>query len=389
MTSPPPPTVLTDRPLRVLHLTGTLDRGGIESWLVNLLGEVRPAEARMDVLVVSPGPRPGDLDPLVWGLGGRVFHAPSTRQPLAFLAALWRHLREHGPYDVVHSHIHHLGGLALCAARLAGVPVRVATSHSDTRREDAAAGRGRRLYLRVMRAALRAGVTHRLAVSPEAAAALFGPRGPEGSIRLVTLGVNLDAVRRARGEAQATRHELGLPPGEPVIGHVGQFRPEKNHLFLLDVFAAYLERHGPAHLLLVGDGGERPHIGARVQELGLEGRVHLPGSRPDVPRLLWAMDVFVFPSRYEGLSLALLEAQAAGLPAVVSREVPLDRRMRLETVEVLGLTQGPEVWADAVARRLGPERSVPDQLDFDVARTSRELLAFYAGAVRQAGRGHP
>ncbi|MDL2345033.1 glycosyltransferase [Deinococcus sp. MIMF12] len=377
------------RPLRVLHLTGTLDRGGVESWLVNLLGQVRPTEARMDLLVVSPDPRPGDLDRLVWGLGGRVFQAPSTRRPLAFVAALRRHLREYGPYDVIHSHIHHFGGLALLVARLAGVPVRVATSHLDSRREDAAAGRGRRLYLRAMEAALGAGVTHRLAVSAEAAAALFGPRWREWGTRLVTLGVNLDAVRAARGEADTTRRELGLPSGEPVIGHVGQFRPQKNHSFLLDVFAAYLERHGPAQLLLVGDGAERSGIEARVRELGLKGCVHLVGSRPDVPRLLWAMDVFVFPSTHEGLSLALLEAQAAGLPAVVSDGVPLDRRMRLEAVEVLGLAQKPAVWADAVARALARGRAVPETLDFDIARTSRELLTFYAQAAWQTERRSP
>lgn len=389
MTSSPPPAVPADRPLRVLHLTGTLDRGGIESWLVNLLGEVRPAEARMDVLVVSPDPRPGDLERLVWGLGGRVVHAPPTRQPLAFLTALWQHLRGHGPYDVVHSHIHHFGGLALLAARLAGVPVRVATSHLDTRREDTAAGRGRRLYLRAMAAALEAGVTHRLAVSAEAAAALFGPRWRERGTRLVTLGVNLDAVRAGQQEAEALRRTLGLPPNEPVIGHVGQFRPQKNHSFLLNMFAAYLRQHGPAQLLLVGDGGERPRIEARVRELELEGRVHLLGSRPDVPRLLWAMDVFAFPSTHEGLSLALLEAQAAGLRAVVSDGVPLDGRMRLETVEVLGLGAGEAAWADAVARALARGRAVPETLDFDVARTSRELLTFYVDAVRQARGSHP
>lgn len=381
--SPPP---LPQRPLRVLHLTGTLDRGGIESWLVNLLAHTPPAEARMDVFVVSPDPRPGELDPLVWGLGGRVFHMPPSGRLPAFLLALWRHLHEHGPYDVAHSHIHHFGGLALLVARLAGVRVRAATSHLDTRREDAAAGRGRRLYLRVMRGALAAGVTHRLAVSAEAAAALFGPRWRERGTRLVTLGVNLDAVRAARGERGAVRRELGLPPDEPVIGHVGQFRPQKNHLFLLDVFAAFLERHGPAHLLLVGDGGERPRIEDRVRALGLSGRVHLVGSRPDVPRLLHAMDVFAFPSTHEGLSLALLEAQAAGLAAVVSNRVPLDPRMRLERVTVLDLGAGEEAWTDALARALAGGRTGPEAVDFDVARTSRELLAFYADAARGGGR---
>ncbi|GAA5511399.1 putative glycosyltransferase EpsF [Deinococcus carri] len=372
------------KPLRVLHLTGTLDRGGIETWLVNLLAQVDRREVAMDVMTVTAQPGPGSYDEQVRALGARVIHGPSTRNPLTFALGFLRLLRRSGPYDVVHSHIHHFGGLALLLARLAGVPVRVATSHSDTGRLDRQARNGRYAYLTLMRAALDLGVTHRLAVSREAARALFGPAWQERGTQLVRLGIDLRPLREPV-KVGAVRAELGLPPGEPVIGHVGQLRPEKNHAFLLEVFAAYLRRHGPAHLLLVGDGEERPAIEARVAALGLDGRVHLPGSRPDVPRLLQAMDVFVFPSTFEGLSLSLLEAQAAGLPCVVSAHLTPEGHLAGATYLPVPLTSGPDVWADAVAQALAAGRRRPTTLDFDIATNARALVDLY----REAVAAHP
>lgn len=380
--SPTPDRSLPGRPLRVLHLAGTLDRGGIETWLVNLLAQLPREEVAMDVMVVSPDPRPGEYAERVRGLGATLLVAPATGNPLAFAAFFVRALRRHGPYDVIHSHIHHFGGLALLLARLSGVPVRVATSHLDSRRADMAATGGRYAYLSAMRAALGAGITHRHAVSPEAAAALYGPDWQARGAQVVTLGVDLQAVRHP-GDLTDLRTELGLTPGMPVFGHVGQFRPQKNHLLLLEAFAAYLERHGPAQLLLVGDGPERAAIEERVAALGLKDRVRLLGSRPDVARLLWIMDAFVFPSHFEGLSLALVEAQAAGLPRVISAGVYHDARMQDAGLQVLPLTAPPAVWADALAQAASRGREVPDHLEFDIVQEARKLGDFY----RAAGEG--
>ncbi|CAM3610522.1 glycosyltransferase [Deinococcus frigens] len=379
VSAPQPP-----RPLRVLHLTGTLDRGGIETWLINLLSRVPRGEVAMDLLVASPDPRPGDYAARARELGAQVFVGPPTSNPLAFALFWLRTLRRGGPYDVVHSHIHHFGGLALWLARLAGVPVRISTSHSDTREGDSQATNGRYAYLTLMRMALSAGVTHRLAVSSEAAAALYGPDWARAGARLVTLGIDLDGVRTPV-DAQHLRASLGLQAGVPVIGHVGQFRAQKNHLFLLEIFAAYLERCGPAQLVLVGDGPERQAIEARVQALGLTGSVHLLGSRPDVVRLLQAMDVFVFPSLFEGLSLALVEAQVAGLPCVVSDAVSGETRLKGAAYLSLPLDAAPVLWADAVSRALGLGRPVPDASAFDISERAAELMDDY----RQAVGGRP
>jgi glycosyltransferase involved in cell wall biosynthesis len=371
----------TPEPLRILHLTGNLDRGGVETWLRNVFLHAQEAPGRpvqMDVLVVSPDPRPGVYDDDIRAAGGRVFYAPPGGSR-AFWPFVWRTLRREGPYTAVHSHIHHFGGLVLLLARLLGVPGRVALSHNDTRREDGAASAGRSAYLRVTRAALNRAVTHRQAVSSEAASALFGPDWQRLGTRLMTLGVDVAALQRAQDPALQvrTRQALGLTSQDPIWGHVGLFRAQKNHTFLLEVFAASLQRHGPAHLLLVGDGPERPEIERRMRAMGLDDRVHLLGARPDVPALLGVMDVFVFPSLFEGLSLALVEAQAAGLRGVVSDTVSRECEQVPGSLTFVPLSASPETWADVVTQTLRAGKLPTQDLRFDVAHTTRDLLAFY------------
>lgn len=371
-------------PLKVLHLTGNLDRGGIETWLMNVFRLADRREVQMDIAVVSPEPRRGQYDAEIQALGGRIHYLPPTGQLPRFGLAFAQMLRRHGPYDVVHSHVHHFGGLALLLARVMGVPVRLATSHSDTRGRDLEARNGRYAYLTAMRAALQASATHRSAVSPEAASALFGPAWSAQGTHLIRLGIDLEALRAPQA-TERLRTELKLPPGLPVLGHVGQLRPEKNHLFLLDLFQEYLRGFGEARLLLIGEGARRPQIEARIAELGLTGRVQLLGSRADVAELLWLMDVFVFPSLYEGLALALLEARATGLPCVVSTGVPLGDRRDSPGVWQLPLSAGPEAWAAAAycAAQAG-RQGVPAQ-DLDVRVTTRQLMDFYRQA--RQGRG--
>ncbi|WP_135227871.1 glycosyltransferase [Deinococcus fonticola] len=374
-------------PIRVLHLTGNLDRGGIETWLKNVLQRVDRRQVAMDIMVVSPAPHEGHYEAELRALGARILRMPSTNRPLKFLPAYLSALRQFGPYDVVHSHIHHFGGIVLLLARLAGVRVRVATSHSDTLKLDLAARNGRYAYLTLMRAALQSSVTHRLAVSQMAARALFGPDWRALGTQVVNLGVDLLSLQQPR-DIQQLRGRLNLPSGIPVLGHVGLLRAEKNHLFLLDVFHTYLKRHGPACLLLVGDGEERQAIEARVAQLGLTEQVYLLGSRSDIPDLLWLMDVFVFPSHFEGLSLAFLEAQAAGLPCVISSNVSIRMeasRMPLVDVQRLEVAAGPAVWSDAIAQAVKRGRHAPPYMDFDVGEKTQELVAFYQRAV--AGEG--
>jgi hypothetical protein len=135
--------------LRILHVLGGLNRGGVETWLLNVMRTIDRRRFEMHFLVHTA--EPGAYDAAVRGLGGRIIPCPNPSSPWRYGRALRRVLREHGRYDVVHSHVHHFSGHVLGVARSAGVPTRIAHSHTDSSLEDAEAGAGRRLYLRTMR----------------------------------------------------------------------------------------------------------------------------------------------------------------------------------------------------------------------------------------------
>ena len=178
------------------------------------------------------------------------------------------------------------------------------------------------------------------------------------------------------------RRKLGVEENQLLLGHVGRFNEQKNHPFLIDLFAAAAKKEPKARLLLVGNGEGRAVIEEKVQALGLADKVLFLGVRSDVHRLLQAMDVFVFPSLYEGLPVSLVEAQAAGLPCVISDRVPV------ESVLTDGVVQLPlgsaEDWAEQVLCAARRERK--DTYDaicaagFDIAQNAKWLEEFYLGA---------
>jgi len=149
-------------------------------------------------------------------------------------------------------------------------------------------------------------------------------RTPADRVSVVQNGRDLS---RFRGEAPpALRAELGLPEDAPVVGTVGRLIDRKGHDELLGAWPTVLESVPEAHLLLVGDGPRRRHLEERTERLGIADSVHFAGIREDVPELLATMDCFAFPSHYEGLPGALLEAMAAGLPCVAT---PVDGNAEL------------------------------------------------------------
>ena len=341
---------MTDqRPIRILHIVGGMNRGGVETWLMHVLRHIDRERYQMDFLVHTL--EPCAYDDEIRALGSRIIACPHPHRPWRFAPQFLRILREHGPYDIVHSHVHHYSGFTLWLAKQAGVPMRIAHSHNDTTTGDRAAGLMRKFYLRMMEQAIRRAATHGLACSHRAAAALYGrqwQRDPRWQV--LYYGIDLAPFREALSADSATvRAELGLPPEALVIGHVGRFAPQKNHEFLIDIFAEIARREPRAHLLLVGDGPLRGSIEAKVRALGLQERVTFTGLRADVPRLMAAaMDLFVFPSIYEGLGLVLVEAQAAGLPCVLSDVIPHEADVVPALIHRLALQADAATWAERV-----------------------------------------
>jgi glycosyltransferase involved in cell wall biosynthesis len=370
----------TEKPLRILHVLGMMERGGAETWLMHILRTLDPSRYRMDFLVHNPEPQAYDDE--VRALGSNLILVPSVRQPLRYAREFTRALREYGPYDVVHSHVHRHSGFVLRLAKRAGVPVRIAHSHLDASASEADASLPRRAYLRLMRRWLDASMTRGLSVSGQAARDLFGPhwwRDPRH--RLLFCGIDMEPFRQPVCRA-AVRAEFGIPADAFVVGHVGRFTEQKNHDFLLDIAAEVLKREPETYFLLIGDGELQDEIRAKAATLGAADRVMFAGLRADVPRLMGgAMDAFLLPSLYEGLPLVLMEAQAAGLPCVFSDNTSAEADIVPALVHRLPLSLPASGWAETLLdlRARGPvvDRAaafaIAEATPFNV-RTSWELL---------------
>lgn len=333
---------MADAAVRALHVLGSLNRGGAETWAVQLLECLDRRRVQMDILVHR---REGAYAQRVRSLGAAVLFCEHPQRPLAYSPNLKRLLRENGPYHVVHSHLQLYSGLVLRAAHRAGVPGRIA--HARNSDDGQGATIYRQAYRALMRHWLRRYATHLFAVSAAAAEGAFSKGAQQnGRCRLLT-GIDFSPFQAEVGR-EDVRAELGISGEALVVGHVGGFRRQKNHHFLLQVAAPLLKLRHDTKFLLVGDGALRQPFEKEACSLGLRERFRLLGERNDVPRLLRAMDVFVLPSLYEGLPRVLLEAQAAGLPCLASRNVTPEAAAWPGSVRFLALDESPQLWAQAV-----------------------------------------
>ncbi len=332
--------------VRILHVVGGMNYGGVETWLMHVLRNIDRKRFQMDFLVRTT--QPCAYDDEIRALGSQIIPCPGIRQPLSFARKFKRLLREYGPYDIVHSHSYFYSGWILRLAHQAGVRVRIAHSHQASRFQSQSRLH-RRIYVALMRYWIERHANLGLGISRSAAAALFGPDWiSDPRWQLLYYGLNF-APFRDEVEPANVRSSLGIPNDALVVGHVGRFVEQKNHLFLIDVFAT-LRNHNPnAYLLLVGDGPLRPKIERMIAETGQATHVVLTGFRSDVPCLMrGAMDVLLLPSAYEGLGLVLVEAQAAGLPCVFSDVVPGEVDVVRPLLRRLSLSQPASDWAKTV-----------------------------------------
>jgi glycosyltransferase involved in cell wall biosynthesis len=339
------------RPVRVLHVLGAMDRGGVETWLMHVLRNIDPNEVKMDFLVHTD--RPCAYDEELEGLGSRIHFCPTPSNPLQYAINFNRILKSHGPYDVVHSHVHFFCGLVLTLSRFAGVPIRIAHSHNDTSRGDAQGSLLRKLYLRSCRQAIKWNGTARVAASAPAADALFGTAWrSDGKARVLYCGIDFSPFHQPVVSADV-RREFGFTPDDFVIGHVGRFAEQKNHTFLLALYQAVLEIEPRAKLLLLGKGPLESSIRDSAERMGILSGIRFAGVRSDVARImLGAMDVFVLPSLWEGLGLVAVEAQAAGLPTLLSTAVPSEADAGCGLVKFIDLQGDVEPWREQILSEL-------------------------------------
>jgi glycosyltransferase involved in cell wall biosynthesis len=376
------------RPSRVLQVVGSLDRGGAETWLLQILRNVDRQHFRMDFLVHAD--REGHYDTQARGLGAQILRCPFHRNLIRYRHSFLKLVRRHAPYDIIHTHVHHFGGVVLSLAAHAGIPVRIAHSHSDTQEKDRKATALRRLYTAIARHLIARHASVGLAASRFAAPSLFGTAW-QSNPRCSVLYCGIDLGPFHSHASPDIRSELGLTANQFVVGHVGAFRDAKNHAFLLQIARSLFARDPSARLVLVGDGPMRPAIETQVSELGLRSRVVFLGTRSDVPSLLRSLfDVLLFPSTHEGLPLAVLEAQAAALPIVLSDAITSEVAVVPQMITRLDLRSPVDEWVCTVLAQRGRARDYQSAIDalaassFTITTSARNLAAVYTAALHTA-----
>ncbi len=328
-------------PVRVLHVLGSLECGGVETWVAQLVKHLDRQRIQADVMVNRPG---GMYEECVRSYGAQVLCCGQPKRYTQYAANLSRLLYENGPYQVVHSHVQLWSGVVLRLAHRAGAPGRIAHARST---QDGKRGKFSPLiYRALMRHWIKCHATHLMAVSTEAAEGTFWKGVMDnGRCQLVT-GIDFTPFQD-KVDRRDVRAELGIPNGTHVIGHVGNFRPAKNYSFIQKIAQEIISIQPDTLFLLVGDGPLRSLVEESTQRMGLANQVRFLGERSDVPRLLHAMDVFVFPSLYEGLGRALLEAQAVGLPCIAANTITTQAAAQPESVNFMALEAGAKRWAQA------------------------------------------
>lgn len=373
--------------MKILLVVGETNRGGTETWLLNIARELQD-QCQFHFLVHTSDEGAYDRELLKYG--ARILPCANPQNPFLYARNFLRILARSGPYDVVHSHVQSYSGWVLFLAWLAGVPTRIAHSHSNLRQSYENGGFLRKCYMRAMRASIRMFANQGLATSASAAESMFG-HGSDASRRwrIHKSCVDLDRFAQVH-RREEIRNSLAIPESAIVVGHVGSFRPEKNHAFALQVAAELCSLSTRYRFVFKGEGALKNEAQKQASDLGIRDRCTFLPADDDVARVLrGAVDLFVFPSLREGLGLALVEAQAAGLRCFASDGLPLEAIAVPELVTVLRLRDGPAKWAQAIHAKAGQPAPLPQPIalnrvresGFDMRANAASLMKVYSQAA--------
>ena len=357
--------------IRILHVVTYMGRGGLETMLMNYYRHIDRDKVQFDFLVHRDFE--ADYDSEIESLGGKIYHVsrlvPWSR---GYRMELKKFFCEHPEYKIVHVHQDCLSAVALQCAKECGVPVRIAHSHNSNQDKN-----WKYLIKRYYMKMIPNSATDLFACSKSAGEWMFGGQ----SFQILYNAINTAEYAYSEDIAKKIRRELGFESNDIVIGHVGRFNSQKNHDFLIDIFEECVKLNSNVKLLLIGDGDGKQKIQEKVSKLEIQERVIFAGVRSDVSKLLQAMDIFVFPSLYEGLPVTMIEAQASGLPCVISDQVPKECIVTCGLVSSKSLNELPIQWAEHILQPMPKTRENHikeiKKAGYDIVDAAERLETFY------------
>lgn len=357
---------------RILILINTIDAGGAETFVMKVFRCLDKHKYIFDFLINKK-----DSDfylQEINDLGGKVFYGwAKSKNPIKSFQYIKRVVKENKYSCVFCVAVHPIGWIDLLAARIGGAK-KILTRSTNSN----AGGIVSRILAKLSRPLIRLLSTHLLAPSKEAGEWLFGRKSVEqNKVTIIANGIDTKDYIYDVQIRQRVRHELKIGENTLVIGHVGRFNRQKNHEKLINIFAEINRRNKDSQLVLVGVGELMSDIQKKVDELGLTGAVSFLGIRNDVPKLLMAFDVFCFPSLYEGMPNAVIEAQAAGVRCVISDTISKDVKIT-DHLYFVSLNEDDTVWAEKALENEEVERknSITDieKAGYSISVTAQTLI---------------
>lgn len=358
--------------IRILHVIGVMNRGGAESMIMNLYRNIDRSKVQFDF--VENTSETGNYENEITQLGGRIYHCPKFNGNVIKYVRWWNDFfcTHKDEYSFVHGHIGSTAAMYLSVAKKNGIKT-IAHSHNTYTGKFSLS----QLEYQILSYPTRYISDFFFACSVKAGISRYGRKV---KFTVIRNAIDTDQFSCDNEVKEKMRAMLGIPSGIKVFGHIGRFNAQKNHRFVLKVFRE-IQNSIDAILLFVGDGPLRKDIEREANELGISEQVMFLGVREDIPELLNAMDVLIFPSIYEGLPVTIVEAQSTGLRCLISDRISKETVLVPELITYMSLDQHEKEWADKAVElseynRKSRKKEV-SEAGFDIKDNAERLQNFY------------
>ena len=356
-----------NNPVRIAQIVGKWLGGGVEAVLMNYYREIDKTKIQFDFICDNDSTNIPYEE--IERLGGKVILIPPYQKIFKYHKELKRVLKE-GKYKIVHSHINTLSVFSLCAAWTAKVPIRIAHSHSTTNKKE-----WKKNFIKVLlRPFVKIFATDYMACTKHAGEWMFGSKALKNNrIYILNNAIETQKYKFNDKIRKNIRNKYNISESTILIGHVGRFVEQKNHAFLIEIFKEYHNQNHDSKLMLIGQGPLVDKMKEKLKDLNLLDKVIFVGQVENVNDYYNAMDLFVFPSLYEGLGMVVVEAQYSGLPCIVSTEVPQIAKIS-DNVEFVDLNAPFEVWLNELKKYSLRKPRIENEISRNIYDISRESV---------------
>lgn len=367
--------------VKILYFIDDLSMGGIQRLTVSLLSLFNKDLIQVDFLLLDDN-KTYPLEDTVKSLGSKVYKLENIwiRRPddyLKYIKAVDNFFLNHHDYDIVEMHSSSKNYLVLKYAKKYGIKCRIAHSHNIGFQTK---NKFKILIGNILKKRLIKYSTDFFACSVDAGKWLFGDDiVKQDNFKVIYNSISFDKFKYNEETRKKVRRDLQINEDCFVVGHIGRFIDQKNHKFLIKIFKEIVNDNSKARLLLLGEGPLQEEIKEEVKELKLEDKVIFLGVKEDAYNYFQAMDVFLFPSLYEGLGIVLIEAQASGLSCYTSSKVVPKEAKISDNLVYISLEENEKVWAKQVlnTKKIDRENAILDKSNYDINKQVEKLEKIY------------